>query len=48
MYLLYRIKDNRRFAPELLVDGVYPTRKDANAAKKSGYGWGVKKVKAVA
>lgn len=44
MYLIYRIKDNGRyFLPELLTDGLYETRKEANKHRKNG--WDVKRVK---
>lgn len=43
MYLVYRIKQNGRyFLPDLLADGLYETRKEANKHLKNG--WSIKRI----
>lgn len=42
MYLVYRLKDNGRFASELVVGGLFHTLDEANDNKKRG--WFIKRI----
>lgn len=41
-YLVYRIKDNGRYMPELIVGGLYPTLADAETNRKRN--WLIKRI----
>lgn len=42
MYLVYSLKDNGRFAPGLVIGGLFNTLDEANDNKKSG--WFIKRI----